>query len=279
MCRFLGRSVLIAALVTFTGVAAFAQTRLGPERDRSLSCRDNNWYNDRLVGNCEIREQTLAPSGGTIAIDGRQNGGVSVKGWDQNQVLVRARVQTGAPTQDEAVALGRQIRIETSGAKIFASGPDSRKDYQWSVSYEVFVPRRSDLSVDTQNGGIAIADVNGRIDFTALNGGVVLKRLGGAVHGSTTNGGLMVELSGDRWDGESLDVSTTNGGVSMSVPENYSAHLQTGTVNGSVNVDFPVTVQGKLTKQIALDLGSGGAPIKAMTTNGGVHLKRTTANE
>ena len=62
--------------------------------------------------------------------------------------------------------------------------------------------RRADLSLETQNGGIAIADVNGRIDFTALKGGVVLKRVGGAVRGSTTNGGLVIELSGDRWDGE-----------------------------------------------------------------------------
>ncbi len=275
MYRFLGRSVLIAALMTFTGVAAFAQR----DKDRSLSCRENNWYNNKLVGNCEIREQTLAPSGSTIAIDGRQNGGVSVKGWDQNQVLVRARVQTGAPTAAEAAALGQQIRIETSGAKIFASGPERRKDYHWDVSYEVFVPRRADLSLETHNGGIAIADVNGKIDFSAVNGGVVLKRVGGAVRGSTTNGGLVIELSGDRWDGETLDVSTTNGGVIMSVPENYSARVETGTVNGGVNTEFPVTVQGRITKEIALNLGSGGATVKARTTNGGVHLKKLTNNE
>src|SRR5215218_10355423 len=106
MYRFTGRSVLIAALVAFTGISAFAQNNKGG----SLACRDNNWYNDRLVTNCEIREQTLAPSGGTIAIDGRENGGVSVKGWDQNQVLVRARVQTGAPNAAEAEALAKQIR-------------------------------------------------------------------------------------------------------------------------------------------------------------------------
>jgi hypothetical protein len=68
--------------------------------------------------------------------------------------------------------------------------------------------------------------------------------------------------------------------VIMSVPENYSANLQTGTVNGSVNTDFPVTLQGgRINKQIALSLGSGGAMVKAMTTNGGVHLKRPAANE
>ena len=279
MYRFLGRSVLIAALLTSTGIAVLAQKDKVKDKDRSLTCREDSWYNDRLASNCEVREQRLALSGGTIAIDGRQNGGVHVYGWDQNQVLVRARVQTGAPTAAEAEALSRQIQIETSGAKIHATGPETRRDYQWNVNYEVFVPRRADLSIETHNGGIAIADVNGRIDFTALNGGVVLKRVGGAVRGSTTNGGLVIELTGDRWDGDSLDVSTTNGGVIMSVPENYSANLQTGTVNGGVSVDFPVTVQGRLNKQIALNLGSGGAMVKAMTTNGGVHLKRATAND
>jgi len=274
MYRIVGRYMLIAALMTFTGVAVIAQ-----DKGKSLACRDNDNWDDRLVSNCEMREQTLAMTGGTIGIDGRENGGVSVKGWDQNQVLVRARVNSRAPTAEEARALGQQIRIETGGSKILASGPESRRNYHWDVSYEVFVPRRADLSVETHNGGISITEVNGRIDFTALNGGVVLKRVGGAVRGSTTNGGLMIELGGDRWDGESLDVSTTNGGVVMSVPENYSAHLETGTVNGSVSVDFPVTVQGRISKQIALNLGSGGPTVKATTTNGGVRLKRTTANE
>ena len=271
MYRFLGRSVLIAALMSMACAAALAQ-------QKTLTCRDNGWYNDKLEGNCEIREQTLAMSGAPIAIDGRQNGGISVKGWDQGQVLVRARVQTGAPTAAEAADLAKQIRIETSGSKIYASGPENRNKYHWDVSYEVFVPRRADLSLETHNGGISISDVNGKIDFNALNGGVVLRKVGGAVRGSTTNGGLIVELSGDRWDGETLDVKTTNGGIVLSIPENYSAKLETGTVNGGISVDFPVTVQGKINKELAINLGSGGATVRAMTTNGGVRVKRTATD-
>jgi len=231
-----------------------------------------------LVGHCEIREQTLAPNGGAISVDGRQNGGVQVKGWDQNQILVRARVQTGATSQAEADELAKQIQIETGGARIFASGPENRKDSHWDVSYEVFVPRRSDLSLDTHNGGIVISEVSGRIEFNALNGGVVLKHVAGSVHGATTNGGLVVELAGDRWDGETLDVKTTNGGIVMSVPDNYSAHLETGTVNGSISVDFPVTVTGRNTKELAVNLGSGGPTVRAVTTNGGIRIKRIGAN-
>ena len=280
MLRFLGRSALVAALVATAGITTLAQKNDKIKvKDGSLTCREQSWYNDKLIGNCEVREQTLALSGGTIAIDGRQNGGVSVKGWDQNQVLVRARVQTGAPTAAEAEALSKEIRIETSGAKIFASGPENRQNYHWDVSYEVFVPRRADLSIETHNGGIAISDVNGRIDFTATNGGVVLRKVGGAVRGSTTNGGLMIELTGDRWDGETLDVSTTNGGVVMSIPENYSAHLETGTVNGGISVDFPGAVQDRRSKELAVNLGAGGPTVKARTTNGGVRIQRASGNE
>jgi len=120
--------------------------------------------------------------------------------------------------------------------------------------------------------------VQGRLDFSAVNGGVSLKRVGGTVHGSTTNGGLSVELTGEHWDGEELDVKTTNGGINMSVPENYSAHLETGTVNGNLSIDFPVTVQGRITREIAVNLGSGGPTIRAMTTNGGVRVKRGSSN-
>jgi Toastrack DUF4097 len=272
MNRWLRYGVLIAAILGVSGVAVMAQEG---KKSGSMTC-NNSWFSDRLMNHCEIREQTL-PSGGMLTVDARKNGGVSVKGWDRNDILVRAKIQTVGSTQAEADELAKQVRIETGGGKIFAEGPVNRKDYHWSVSYEVFVPRRTDLSLESHNGGISIADVSGRLEFTAQNGGVALKRVGGSVKGSTTNGGLVVELSGDRWDGEALDVRTTNGGIVMSVPENYSAHLETGTVNGNLSVDFPVTVQGRITRELAVNLGAGGATVRAMTTNGGIKIKRTSA--
>jgi hypothetical protein len=156
MNSWIGRSVFIAATLSAVSAVAFAQDG----SQGSLNCRDN-WYSDRLMGHCEIKEQTVA-AGGTITVDARKNGGVSVKGWDRNEVLVRARIQTGASTQAEADELAKQIRIETGGGKIVADGPETRKDYHWDVSYVIFVPRRSDLSLEAYNGGISIADVSGR---------------------------------------------------------------------------------------------------------------------
>jgi hypothetical protein len=252
--------------------AVTAQTLAQKENKDTLACRE--WQDGKRASHCEIKEQALPAAGGLIKVDGRQNGGISIKGWERNEILVRARIQTTARSQAEADALASQIVINTAGANIFASGPASSGELSWSVSFEVFVPRRSDLSLQSHNGGISISEVHGRLNFQALNGGVVLNRVGGSVHGSTTNGGLVVQLSGDRWDGEELDVKTTNGGIIMAVPTNYSARLETGTVNGSLQIGFPLTGQTSNAKELAVNLGAGGPTIRARTTNGGVRINR-----
>jgi len=221
-----------------------------------------------------MREQTLAATG-SLSVDGQRNGGVRVSGWDRNDVLMRAKVEAWGETDGETRALVAQVKIDTSGNRITAAAPsDSNENPRWAVSYELFVPKNFDLSLKTHNGGIAVADVKGQINFTAHNGGVSLSRLAGTVKGTTTNGGVHITLSGDRWDGDALDVRTTNGGVYLSIPSNYSAHLDTATTNGRLNIDFPVTVQGRIGKELSVDLGGGGRAIRAVTTNGGVHIAR-----
>jgi DUF4097 and DUF4098 domain-containing protein YvlB len=261
---------MLVALSGLTGVVLMQQAR-AQEAERAMNC-DENWQSDR-ASHCEINETTLAALP-RLSVDGGVNGGMTVKGWQKNEILVRARVQTAAESDGRARDLARQVIIHTGGGRVIADGPRSEGRENWSVSYEVFVPQKIDLTLKAHNGGIRIADVSGQMEFETTNGGVSLQRLAGNVHGHTTNGGLSVELAGSRWEGSQLDTSTTNGGVSMSVPANYSARLETGTVNGRVRVDFPVTVSGQIDRQLSINLGSGGSLVRATTTNGGVSIKR-----
>ena len=239
-----------------------------------LNCDERN-HNDHLVSHCEMKEQTLAASKGAIRIDPGMNGGIRVNGWDRADVWVRARIDTAADTDSEARSMVSAIRFASGSGQIHAEGPEMDQHHNWSVSYEIFAPRQSDLEMKTFNGGIRLADLRGNIDFEALNGGVTLERLAGEVHGHTTNGGLHVTLAGDRWDGSGLNVETTNGGVSLNVPSSYSAHIETSTVNGGVNVEFPITLHGRIDKNLSFDIGNGGPTIRATTTNGGVRIRKS----
>ena len=146
------------------------------------------------------------------------------------------------------------------------------------MSFAIYTPRDSNLDLEARNGGISISDVRSQIAFRTQNGGVHLKALGGDVRGRTQNGGLKVELEGDRWDGFALDVETQNGGVTIDVPQGYSAEFETGTVNGSIDFTFPITVSGRLRSNIRTTLGDGGPLVRVKTTNGGVKVRQRGTN-
>lgn len=241
-------------------------------QEKTMTCDEESGHWRERGHYCEMREVTV-PAVGALDVDGGVNGGISIKGSDRTDILVRSKVQAYEDDQADSRKMAGEIHVETSGGRVRATGPTSER-HGWGVSFEILVPNKIDLVLRTHNGGISISGVRGRMQFDAVNGGVSLVRLAGSVEGHTTNGGLHLELASDHWDGDRCDVSTTNGGVTIRVPSTYSAHLETGTVNGGVRVDFPVTVQGEINRHLALDLGSGGKLVRATTTNGGVRVER-----
>lgn len=237
-------------------------------------CRDENWGDDR-EGVCEVREYTVGASGATLAVDASPNGGIKVEGSPRADILVRAKVVATARTQERARGIASAVTVTAAADRVSADGPDSlRSGESWSVSYRLAVPTQSALDLRSTNGGISIQNVDGRIDFKTVNGGVKLTGLAGQVRGRTSNGGVDVELDGTTWQGEGLDVETHNGGLKLAIPEHYSAQLETGTVNGSLRIDFPVTVEGRIDRQINVSLGSGGPRVRVRTSNGGVKIVR-----
>src|SRR5205085_4926252 len=142
------------------------------------------------------------------------------------EVLVRALIRTYADSRKEAEALAKDIKVQADGDRVRADGPSQRRYSNWSVSYEVYVPRRTSLEADTHNGGIAVESVEGRMEFHAVNGGISLRDVGGDVRAETTNGGVTAQLTGNRWTGGGLDLQTTNGGVGLEIPRGYNADLE-----------------------------------------------------
>lgn len=259
-------------------IAAGAHAQLRDNQTPRMSCDNGNHGGNRQLF-CEIREQTI-PGVGRLTVDPGKNGGVTVRGWLRNDISIRSRVDAWAGSVDEARALAGQVRVDASAGRISASGPDSLRDASWSVSFEIFVPQMTDLSATSVNGGVDLSDLRGHIEFETKNGGVRLTRVAGDVTGQTLNGGIQIELTGRTWEGGKLDARTTNGGVTIRMPENYSAHIQTGTVNGAIDSEFPVnvSVQGRIWPQrpqnLDFNVGSGGPLIHVSTTNGGVKLRK-----
>lgn len=258
----------------FTLALLVASTSAGAQSDRAArfmdNCQRGGGDEERF---CETRTVNVAASG-ALSVDGRTNGGISVHGWDRGGIQVLAMIQANANSEAEAREIAKGVNIVASGSEIHAVGPSTGRHESWSVSYDIYVPRQTNLTLTADNGGVSIESIAATINAETENGGLSLSDVQGDVHGRTVNGGINADLTGDRWVGGGLDLRTSNGGVRLTIPSNYSAMLETGTVNGSVNIDFPMTVQGRIGKQFNTQLGAGGATVRATTTNGGVTVRR-----
>ncbi len=280
-------SLLLTVVVGLSAAAAFGQGKLVTKSDKDEAkeskgfCSNNNWSSDEKVSSSELREVNVAASS-TLNVDGRQNGGVSVKGEDRNDILIRACVQAWGKSDAEARSLMSSVRIDT-GSIIKADGAT---DNNWSVSFDIRVPRTTNLNLKAHNGGISIANVDGSAEFETLNGGVNLNGVSGSVKGHTMNGGINVKLSGPTWKGTGLDVQTTNGGVNIEVPENFAAHVEASTVNGGFNSNIVGLSVDKTDEngrrqrpsKVSTDINGGGPLVRAVTTNGGVRISTASSD-
>lgn len=275
--RFLDQArAVIAVVITLASGAAAARAQNTSTSDARWldNCRnqDESGHRARL---CDLRVVRLSGTSESVSLDGRENGGVEVEGWDGDSVVVRAMVEVSAPTDQKAHDIASQVRVITAPGPIHADGPTDTHDVSWSVSYRISVPRHTNLTIRTINGPVSVDKVTGLMNLRAVNGPLDLSDLGGDVHARAQNGPLTVTLAGSRWDGAGLDAETDNGPVDLTLPRVYAAHLETGTVNGPVSIDFPVTVQGQIDfHRLSTDIGGGGAPVRVVTTNGPLTVRR-----
>jgi hypothetical protein len=274
------RPLLVLALLSSAGVLQAQTYRDREESDAEWldRCRRDgeNRYNDDRARACEVRNIPVRLSGRAIQIDGRQNGGIRVFAWNGDSVRVTARMQAQDRSEARAKELLSRIRVQSDGRSVRTDGP-SNEGYDnqgWSVSFVVYVPRNFDLDLEAHNGGLSVNGVKGRHELETHNGSLSLYEVGGDVRARTQNGSLNVQLTGSRWDGEGLTAETQNGSVRLAVPENYSARIETGTVNGRINTDIPITVSGQISRRMNFTIGSGGPPVRVTTTNGSVTIAR-----
>jgi hypothetical protein len=225
----------------------------------------------------------VAP-GAAVEVKG-VNGGITATGTD------------GAEVEVEAVKKGRRsnpadVKIEVvehdGGVTICAVYPSEGapnecrpgeggrmkvRDNDVNVKFSVKVPAGVRFVGRTVNGGITATGIKADAEARTVNGGVHLEASGTA-RAETVNGGITASLGRADWDG-TLALKTVNGGIELGLPDGVSANVTARTVNGDIQTDFPLTVQGKLSRhRLVGTLGSGGRELTLETVNGGIELKK-----
>ncbi len=74
--------------------------------------------------------------------------------------------------------------------------------------------------------------------------------------------------------GDRISLSTTNGGVTLNVPETAKADVVATWTNGGMSVNgLNLDVSERSRRRFEGKLNGGGTPIELHTTNGGIRLR------
>jgi hypothetical protein len=229
-----------------------------------------------------LRTYSLLPGGRLEIVN--ENGGISAEPAVGPQVEVRATREVRGGSDDESRALlqkltmleevtADRVKIEGRGNALQAS---AGRRAGVSIVYQLRLPRGLVVSLQTQNGGIALENVDGQIAARTVNGGVVGHGVAGALQAATVNGGVQVAMRSVTGDVSLLSV---NGGVRLTLPPGVRATVEASAVNGGVTVDEALRLETTDNRRlhVAGTLNGGGPTINLQTTNGGVRLAGAAA--
>ena len=228
------------------------------------------------------RTYTL-PANGTLEVVG-ENGTIYVRAAAGPQVEVRAEREAQASSDEGARALLQKSQIQEevtpTSVRIASAGPaeGGLGRSRVKVEYRIAVPAGLALTFKTENGGVRMNDVNGRMTVTTTNGGITAEDLAGALSAQTVNGGVRVDLASITGD---VVLSTTNGGIRLTVPPSAKMNLEASVVNGGIDVDeeFGEPSGEGPAQRFSATINGGGPKVSATSVNGGIRIRARATNQ
>lgn len=221
-------------------------------------------------------------AGGRVSLENIQ-GAVRITAWDRNEVRVDAvkRAYTAARLAEAEIrveANADAVRIKTKypfDTTNWESDEPQRYNNPASVEYTLTVPRGAQLEpINLVNGALDIDGIKGDVNANAVNGQVKARGLAGRVRLTVVNGRL--EAVFDRIDeNKTVELSSVNGQLSLTLPSDTNAELRVNTVHGNITNDFglPVRRGQYVGRELAGRLGRGGAFVKLNNVNGQVVVR------
>ncbi len=177
------------------------------------------------------------------------NGSIAIAGTEIDELIVDARKEIQAYSDEEAQEFARKVEIvvERSGneVRIYKQHPKPPRGVQVSVSFDIQAPRGVDVVLKSTNGRIRVDDTDGR------------------VHAVTTNGSIEV-----RGRTRQNDLQTTNGAIFV---DGADASVTAKTTNGSIDVRGGKGNVEAITTNGKIDLDRVAGRVHAKTTNGSIH--------
>lgn len=179
---------------------------------------------------------------------GLHNGGLIVKGYNGQEVIVEARARTRAVSKrkpNEKAAGMKLIQISTTGLSITEENNEMKisvESLRRTVDLTIQVPFNTSLKVSAFNrGDVEVENISGEIEAKNHNGSIRLSNISGAAVANTFNGEVIVTFDKVTPD-KPMSFATWNGDVDVTFPANLKANVMLQSQRGDVYSDYEISL-------------------------------------
>jgi hypothetical protein len=151
------------------------------------------------------------------------------------------------------------------------------RDREWDdlqIDIEVKLPKN--LMVDAHNvsGNVSVVGAEGAVRASSVSGDVRMERLRvNSIKATSVSGDVNVGIEALTGDGP-LTFTSVSGNVTAELPKGTDADVSMRSVSGSLESDFPLTLNGRLNRHsLEARIGRGGRELNVHTVSGDVRLR------
>jgi head-tail adaptor len=229
---------------------------------------------------------------------------------DRIEVRATIRVEARGNASDVTFDVREHSASDVEICTVYRGRSDCDPDNSWndirvSVRYTVEIPKGLRFRASTGSGDITIAQTVAELDVATGSGDLVVRESAGRVTASTGSGDVTINAAGGPVrvstgsgrviattsrgpidastgsgdidvkmsaisDNASMSFTTGSGSVRVTLPADFNGEVDANTASGSINTDFELRVQGRLsTSRLRGMIGNGNGPVIKMRSGSG----------
>jgi len=132
---------------------------------------------------------------------------------------------------------------------------------------------KGNAEVKTSGGSIHLGKVEGDVYAKTSGGRIAVEEVLGRIEAATSGGSIEASIS--RPPRGNCRLTTSGGSITVYLAGDAGVDLDAATSGGRVSTDFPVTVQGVISKRsLRAGINGGGPQLFLRTSGGNIYLKQ-----
>ena len=205
-----------------------------------------------------VQQQAPLALGSTVVAQ-TSSGSITINGAEVTDCSVVAQIRVQAPTEEEAQEIAEQVEIKLEPVgqtlTVKAEKPPRKRRRSISISYDITVPKQTNIDCTSSYGAIKLSDIDGNAKGKTSSGSISAENIQGSAQLDTSYGPVTCR----NITGDNIQLKSSSGSI------------RAETIVGSVNLN---TSYGSIT----CDDISGG-DIKLRTSSGKIKLSKASGKD